>query len=85
MALSIKDDEADRLARELASRTGESLTQAVVVSLRERLERVQRAHAHSSSLVEDLMWIGRRNASRQILDARTTEEILGYDDEGLPT
>lgn len=85
MALSIKDDEADRLARELASRTGESLTQAVVVSLRERLERVQRAHAHSSSLVEDLMRIGRRNASRQILDARTTEEILGYDDEGLPT
>lgn len=39
MALSIKDPEADRLARELARRTGESLTEAVVRSLRERLDR----------------------------------------------
>ena len=39
MALSIKDPEADRLARELATRTGETLTQAVVVALRERLAR----------------------------------------------
>ncbi|MCB9530155.1 MAG: type II toxin-antitoxin system VapB family antitoxin, partial [Myxococcales bacterium] len=39
MALSIKNDEADRLARELAALTGESLTEAVVVSLRERLAR----------------------------------------------
>jgi len=36
--LSIKSDEADRLARELAAETGESLTEAVVIALRERLE-----------------------------------------------
>ena len=39
MALSIKDQEADRLARELAARTGETLTEAIVVALRERLAR----------------------------------------------
>jgi hypothetical protein len=33
MALSIKDPEADRLARELAARTGETLTEAIVVAL----------------------------------------------------
>ena len=42
MALSIKHDEADRLARALARETGESLTEAVVTALRERLGRVRR-------------------------------------------
>ena len=84
MALSIKDEEADRLARELAGETGESLTQVVVVSLRERLERLRR-NANNDPLVEDLMRIGRRNAGRQILDSRSAEEILGYDESGSPT
>lgn len=39
MAISIKNDEADLLARELAELTGESLTQAILNALRERLER----------------------------------------------
>ena len=39
MALSIKSDEADQLARELAAETGETLTEAVVIALRERLDR----------------------------------------------
>jgi hypothetical protein len=39
MALSIKSDEADQLARELAAETGETLTDAVVIALRERLDR----------------------------------------------
>ena len=41
MALSVKDPEADRLAREIAARTGETLTQAIVVALRERLARLR--------------------------------------------
>jgi antitoxin VapB len=41
MALSIKTEEADRLARNLARLTGETMTQAVTVALRERLEREQ--------------------------------------------
>lgn len=39
MALSIKTDEADELARKLSRLTGESLTQAVTIALRERLTR----------------------------------------------
>lgn len=43
MALSIKTEEADRLARELSRLTGESMTEAVTASLRERLERAKKA------------------------------------------
>lgn len=39
MALSIKTQEADRLARRLAKLTGETMTEAVTVALRERLSR----------------------------------------------
>ena len=84
MALSIKNDEADRLARELSELTGESLTEAIVLSLRERLDR-QRARKDSRPLAERLMEIGRRCARRPRLDHRTPDEILGYDDHGLPT
>src|SRR5260370_1439498 len=41
VALSLKDPEADRLAREVAARTGETLTTAVIVALRERLARLR--------------------------------------------
>ncbi len=43
MALSIKTDEADRLARKLAQLKGETMTEAVTVALRERLEREEQA------------------------------------------
>ncbi len=39
MALSIKTNEADALARALAALTGETMTEAVTVALRERLAR----------------------------------------------
>ena len=83
MPLSIKHDEADRLARELVRITGESLTDAVVVALRERLER-KRAEHDATALHERLMTIGRRCARRPLLDERTADEILGYDEHGLP-
>jgi len=83
MALSVKDPEADRLARAVARRTGESLTQAIVVALRERLARLG-ARPRRGRLSEDLREIGRRCAALPTLDARTTDEILGYDERGLP-
>lgn len=82
MALSIKDDDADRLVREVARRTGETLTQAVVVSLRERLARLTVGEA--GSLEEEIARIAHRNAARKVLDERTEEEILGYDVSGVP-
>jgi antitoxin VapB len=83
MALSIKDQEADRLARELAARTGETLTQAVVVALRERLIRVS-GHSRSVPLRDELTAIRRRCAALPVLDTRTADDILGYDEGGLP-
>lgn len=82
MALSIKDPEADRLAREVAKATGETLTAAVVQSLRERLARVRRRQGRR--LGEEILKIGRRCAELPVEDARSDEEILGYDERGLP-
>ena len=42
MALSLKNDETERLARELARQTGESLTLAVTLAIKERLERQEK-------------------------------------------
>lgn len=83
MALSIKNDEADRLARELAAVTGESLTEAVVLALRERLGRQQRLagpgmRARLARLADEL-------AELPTLDDRSAEEIIGYDEHGLPS
>jgi antitoxin VapB len=82
MALSIKDPEADRLARAVARETGETLTGAVIQSLRERLARVRkpRGRALSGAILE----IGRRCAALPVRDARPADEILAYDDRGLP-
>ncbi len=82
MALSIKSDEADRLARALAATTGETLTEAVTEALRERLvrERDRRTidtRRHVRRLVEEVQRM-------PILDRRPADEILGYDERGLP-
>jgi antitoxin VapB len=47
MALSIKTREADQLARDLAKLTGETMTEAVTVALKERLEREKAARAET--------------------------------------
>jgi antitoxin VapB len=83
MALSVKDPEADRLAREVASRTGETLTQAIVVALRERLARL-RGRPRRRPLRDELREIGRRCAELPTLDERSEDAILGYDERGLP-
>ncbi|MFD4434225.1 type II toxin-antitoxin system VapB family antitoxin [Nocardia sp. NPDC058497] len=83
MALSIKHPDADRLARELAARTGETLTEAVVIALRERLAR-ETGKSQPDDLREELAAIRLRFAELPVLDGRSAEEILGYDDLGLP-
>ena len=82
MALSIKSDEADRLARELAAETGETLTEAVETALRERLEREHARHAASMST--RLKRLAADVAALRVADDRTPEEIIGYDDAGVP-
>ena len=83
MALNIKDPETDRLARELAAATGESITVAARRAIEERLER-GRARADAGSASVDLGDLIERARSRPDLDVRSAEEILGYGDDGLP-
>ena len=83
MAFSIKNPDTDRLAREVSRLTGESLTDAVANALKERLERL-RAHRRKRRLRDELMEIGRRCSQLPLLDERSQEEIIGYDDSGLP-
>jgi antitoxin VapB len=82
-SLNIKNEETHRLAYRLAKLTGETMTKAVTVALKERLEREKR-HRNRSHVADALMKIGRRCAARPVLDARTAEQILGYDEYGLP-
>ena len=82
MALNIKDPEADRLARELAARTGESITQTVVKALRERLKR--ETAKTPVGLREEIMAISRRAGRLPRLTDESPEEIIGYDERGLP-
>jgi antitoxin VapB len=82
MSLSIKDPETDQLVRRLAGLTGERLTDAVKTAVRERIEREQRIRGKAST--EELMAIARRIASRIDRDGRTPDEIIGYDERGLP-
>ena len=83
MAFSIKNSKADRLARRVAKLTGESLTDAVTESLQQRLERLQRAKGRKS-LADQLDEIALRCAALPISDHRSADEILGYDEHGLP-
>ena len=79
--MSIKSDEADRLARELAAATGESITEAVTEAIRMRLEVSRRARR---GLEQRLMSISEASSRLPRLDERSDDEILGYDDHGLP-
>ena len=81
MPLSIKNDRAERLARELAAAARESLTQAVTVALAERLERLK-GRRTAPDLVDRLLAIARRCAAFPDLDGRRPDEILGYDRDG---
>jgi antitoxin VapB len=84
MALSIKDPETERLAKALAQKTGESITLATRRALEDRLRRVGNSK-HRETLLEELAASRKRFAALPVLDPRTPDEILGYDDNGLPT
>lgn len=83
MVLNIKDAETDRLARELAAATGESITVAARRAIEERLSRV-RARRDATPLADELRLLVLRGRARADLDLRSADEILGYDEDGLP-
>jgi antitoxin VapB len=83
MALNIKDSETEKSVRELAALTGETVTAAVRRAAEERLQRVRRKQG-GRRLAEEILEIGRRCAALPDLDQRTADEIIGYDENGLP-
>jgi antitoxin VapB len=83
MPLDIKDPTAEKSVRELALLTGETVTTAVRRAAEERLLRVRRERA-GRSLATEILEIGRRCAALPDLDTRPADEILGYDENGLP-
>jgi antitoxin VapB len=84
MALSIKSLETEHLAREIAAKTGESLTGAIQKALEERLERLNN-NRRSQALAAQIDDILQRVDAMPDLDARTPDEIIGYDEDGLPS
>ena len=72
-----------QVLEKLAARTGESLTKAVINARRERLVR-ETGRVRGIPLSEELRRIGARCAALPVLDARTPEQILGYDEQALP-
>jgi len=83
MALNIRSPEAEALTAELARLTGETKTDAVIQAVRDRLERVKRGR-HRRSLADELDTIGKQCAALPVLDSRQPDEILGYDEHGIP-
>jgi antitoxin VapB len=83
MALNIKNREAETLIRRVAVLSGETLTGAVVTALRERLDRLEKRR-RGHSLAGQLDEIARRCAAMPILDPRSPEDIIGYDEHGVP-
>jgi len=83
MPLNIKDPATEKSVRELATLTGETVTTAVHRAAEERLQRVRRDRA-GRSLASEILDIGRRCAALPDLDRRPADEIIGYDEHGLP-
>lgn len=86
MALSIKNERAEELVRTLAQRKGISMTGAIVLAVDNELKR--------QAIVTEAERKRRRAAIRAIQDeiakqkidwSLTDDEILGYDEHGLPT
>jgi antitoxin VapB len=84
MSLNVKNPEAHDLARELAELTGESMSSAVTLAVRERRDRV--LTERSGGLAERMLEIGRDCAARLPVQVRSIDhgELL-YDENGLPT
>lgn len=83
VALNIRNRETEQLAAALASLTGESKTEAVRRALQERLERTRRTRTQRR-LVDEINEIADHCSSLPVLDTRSANEILGYDEIGLP-
>ncbi len=82
MAISIRNSEAVNLAREMAEEQGVTITQIVTEALKEKRRKVPVRFAQSA-FVREIMEISERCSRLRVLDSRSEDEILGYDETGL--
>ncbi|MCD4512198.1 type II toxin-antitoxin system VapB family antitoxin [Brucella pseudogrignonensis] len=86
MALSIKTEEADRLARELSRLTGETMTDAITQAMRERLERLRAEQEAQRDYVSRMQVFVRERANRydrRPVTKREWDETVGDTPEEL--
>lgn len=83
MPLSIRNAEVENLAREVSRLTGESVTEAIGKSLESRLDMLRR-HQRQDAVRKEIDEILARVHALPILDDRPEDEILGYDENGIP-
>ena len=81
MGLSIRNQRAEQLAREVAREAGENITQAVLHALEERLLRLKGRRTESDTF-QTIMEISKRCSALPDVDRRTPEHIMGYDEQG---
>jgi antitoxin VapB len=84
MPISIKNEETEQLARNVADLMGKSLTDAIRISLKEQRERLIRQRP-GRSLRDELKSIATRCSELPVTGSLTDDEILGYDEFGIPS
>ncbi len=83
MALSIRNPKAEKLAREVAAESGENITEAIIHALEERLMRLKGRHS-ATEIADEIMKISFRCRELPEKDLRGADDILGYDETGVP-
>ncbi len=83
MALSIRNPLAEKLAREVSTASGENMTWSIIHALEEKLERL-RGRKTATDTAQEILRISKRCSALPDLDTRMPEEILGYNQNGIP-
>ena len=86
MGLSIKNTQVERMIRDLAARRSVTMTEALRQAVAHEIERDEEARAAEvEAKMAELMAITRELAALPVLDSRSADEIIGYDENGLPS
>lgn len=83
MPLTIEDVETLALAKRLADLTGEPVARAVRRAVEEKLARLSKVRT-TGALADALDRIALHCASLPRRDRRSSDAIIGYDDDGVP-
>ncbi len=83
MALNIRNSETESLAAAVARLAGETKTEAVTKALRERLQRLRKERT-GRRLADELDEIALHCSRLPVRDARPPDEVIGYDENGVP-